>query len=497
MTAPRPRDESAGAAPARPHDRRSPFERALIALNIVVVSGLLVSAAGIAWFYDRYATIGRREVASVLTPAGLGGALVGDDGDDDVLAENFLIVGVDSSEGLDPDDPVAATRTRIGGVRSDTMMVLRVDPTSNRAALLSLPRDLYVPLGNGRRGSDRLNAAVQIGGPELLIETVQTYLGIPVNHYVEVDFFGFGELVRELDGVPIYFPHPVRDRRSGLHVPEAGCVVLDAANALGFVRSRAYQEFIDGRWRTDGTGDLGRTRRQQLFIVAALERALAQGLRNPVKADGLIQAGIGAVTLDDTLDGEDVVRLAGEFRNFDPAALDIHSLPIFFDVVGGSEVLRLQSRAADEVLDIFRNIDPSSLQPSSVRVRVLNGTGEPGQAAATVGELRRVGFGTGGTGDADRLGVVRTEVRFDPADAAAADLVRRWLAVDARRVEDPDANVVTIVTGLDWRGVRDEARPPGSTTTTTLATTTTTEARSSTTVVGTVPTGIPDGQDCG
>ena len=77
---------------------------------------------------------------------------------------------------------------------------------------------------------------------------------------------------------------------------------LDARNALGFVRSRAYQEYVDGRWRTDPTGDLGRIRRQQQFIIAALERSVERGLRNPVTLDELIDSALGAVTIDDVMD---------------------------------------------------------------------------------------------------------------------------------------------------------------------------------------------------
>src|SRR3546814_482875 len=163
-------------------------------------------------------------------------------------------------------------------LRSDTMMILRVDPASTRAALLSLPRDLWVPIPG--HGNGRINEAIELGGPELLVDTIKGYLGIPINHYAQVDLHGFGRLVEAIDGVEIYFQNPVRDQRSGLDVPEPGCITLDARNALGFVRSRAYQEYVDGRWRTDPTGDLGRIRRQQQFIIAALERSVERGLRS-------------------------------------------------------------------------------------------------------------------------------------------------------------------------------------------------------------------------
>ncbi len=475
--------EHGDAAPAPTRGRRTAPQRLVLVCNVLVVLGLLGAAGGLAYGYEKYGQIPRVALGDFLASA-----------DDDVAegaAENFLVVGVDSAAGLDPDDPLVAQRSAIGGLRSDTMMVLRVDPAAARASLLSLPRDLFVPIPGA--GTRKLNAAVQIGGPELLVETVQDYLGIPVNHYVQVDFAGFFRLVEAIDGVPVAFPHPVRDVRSGLAVPEAGCVVLDPANALGFVRSRAYQEFVDGRWRTDGTGDLGRITRQQLFIVAALDRAFDRGLRNPVTLDRLVDAGIGAVTVDDTLDGDDLLSLASQFRRFDPASLDVRELPVEFGSSGGASILRLLTREAEPVLDAFRDVDPTVLTESEVRVRVLNGTGEPGQAAEAATALRRAGFASGGTGDARRLGVVVTEVRHPPGAEVEADLVRRWAAGTTRLVEDDEVDQVTLVTGRTWEGLRDAPRPPAATTTTapttTTSTTTTRPEATTTSVVGTIPVG--------
>ncbi|WP_436792976.1 LCP family protein [Actinospongicola halichondriae] len=473
--------------------RRSVFQRFVLVGNIVAMAAFLLAAALLAYGYTKYAKIPRVEIAEFLTDASPSA--------DGVVAENYLLVGVDSADGLDPDDPVRSSRSSIGGIRSDTMMILRVDPASSRAALLSIPRDLYVPIARTSR-SAKINSAIQIGGPERLIETIQDYLGIPVNHYVQVDFEGFSSVVDALDGVPLYFPNPVRDLKSGLDISEAGCVNLDARNALGFVRSRAYQEFIDGRWRTDGTGDLGRVRRQQEFIVQALDRAFTRGVRNPVTLNALIDGALDAVTIDDTLDGDDIVDLAGEFRNFHPSELDLYDLPVVGGSAGGASILRLQSQAAEPVLDIFRNIDPSSVSESSVRVRVLNGTGEPGQASTVATDLRSRGFSIGGTGDARVLGSPRSEIRYPPGDVAAADLVARWLVSGGTLVEDPDVADVTLVTGNDFRGVRDEPEESSdATTTTTLprATSTTSPGSSapSTTVLGTIPTEDPVGVDCG
>lgn len=469
------------------------LQRLVIITNLFAVVGFVFAAGALAYSYQKYGQIPRIEIGDTLSPTE-------DTEDGAAVAENFLIVGIDSAAGLDPDDPVAASRTDVAGLRSDTMMVLRVDPASTRAALLSLPRDLWVPIpGNG---NGRINEAIELGGPELLVDTVQGYLGIPINHYVQVDFQGFGRLVDAIDGVEIYFPNPVRDPRSGLDVPEPGCISLDARNALGFVRSRAYQEYVDGRWRTDPTGDLGRIRRQQQFIIAALERSVERGLRNPVTLDELIDSTLDAVTIDDTLDGNDLLDLGREFRRFDPASLDVYQLPVEDDSVGGAAILRLLTRDAEEILDIFRSRDTAELSEQSVRVQVLNGTGAPGQASEASKALRDVGFATGGMGDAARLGVERTEVRYPGGSEAAADLVRRWLAADAELVEDETVDDITLVTGADWRGLRTEALPapePAETTTTTLprAPAAIDDETTTTTALGTVSGARPDDVVCG
>lgn len=470
-----------------PRARRTWFQRFVIASNIAAAFVFVVTAAALAYGYTKYSRLPRIELSDSL------GAV--DDGSQASSgAQNFLLVGVDSAESLDPDDPARAGRAA-GGLRSDTMMVLRVDPASSRAALLSLPRDLWVNLSTG--GTGRINTAVEMGGPKALIETIREYFGIPIDHYLQVDFEGFGRIVDAIGGVPIDFPYPVRDNRSGLDVPEAGCVVLDARNALGFVRSRAYQEYFDGEWHVDGSGDLGRIRRQQVFMIAALERAFERGARNPVTLDALIDSTLDAVVVDDTLDGGDIVALAREFRSFSADSLDIYEIPVYDDVIGGAQVLHIDSRNAEPTLAVFRGTDPESVTERSVRVRVLNGTGTPGEAAEVGAELSDAGFTLAGTGDAARLGLQRTEIHYAPGQLARAELVDRWLTTPAELIEDDDAIDVEIVTGADYRGLRSEPRPAPETTTTLLPTTTTEpDDGSTTTILGTVPVGEGDATSC-
>lgn len=466
--------------------KRTWRQRLVLAVSGGLTISLLGTAAGFGYAYGKFSRLARVELGSVLTERSVSTA-----------AQNFLLVGVDSAASLAEDDPAKQGRDEVNGLRSDTMMILRLDPAVERASLLSLPRDLWVPLATG--GNNRLNAAIQSGGPEVLIDTIEQYLGIPINHYVQVDFGGFRELVDVIDGVQVWFDNPVRDRRSGLGVDQPGCVMLDPDQALAYVRSRHYETFEDGRWRTDPTGDLGRISRQQDFIVRALDRAIDRGIRNPVTLDRLVDAALETVTVDDVLTGDDIVDLGSQFRSFDPASLDMHALPVSDDTIGGAAVLRLRDIEAQPILDLFRGTDAAEVSPAGVRVQVLNGTGVGGQAGEVSAALAGVGFTAAGTGEAEGFGVARTVVRYQAGQGAAADLVARYLTAGAvlEEVDETTGADVTVITGADFAGVSSEPAPATSSTTTTAVVPgddvpTTTSSTTSSSVVGEVPQAPPD-----
>ena len=275
--------------------------------------------------------------------------------EDDNAAQNFLLVGVDSAADLAEDDPARGGRGNVGGLRSDTVMVLRVEPGSEHASLLSLPRDLWVPLASG--GTQRINSAIQNGGPGELVDTIEQYLGVPIHHYIQVDFAGFQDLVEAIDGVAVYFPAPARDNHSLLDIDTAGCVTLDGHQALAYARSRHFQYYEDGRWRTDPSGDLGRISRQQDFIIRALHRAVAEGARNPLTLDRLVDAGLATVTVDDLLTADDIISLGRAFRSFNPSSLATYALPTRPGSAGGASILRLEDEEAQPILDRFRGTD--------------------------------------------------------------------------------------------------------------------------------------------
>nr|WP_114558919.1 LCP family protein [Desertihabitans aurantiacus] len=199
--------------------------------------------------------------------------------------ELYLLVGSDSREGLSEEE-----RDRLGtgdaeGRRADTMMLLYVPP-EGPPALVSLPRDSYLEIPDN--GSNKLNAAYAFGGPQLLTATVEQNTGLRVDHYVEIGFGGFVEVIDAVGGIEMCVEEPIEDKASRLDL-EAGCQTMDGGTALGYVRMR----------KADPRGDLGRVERQREMLAAlAQEAASPATVLNPVRYWNLNRAAGGALSTD-------------------------------------------------------------------------------------------------------------------------------------------------------------------------------------------------------
>ncbi len=489
-----------GATPPR----RTWPQRLVLALGVALVLGCVAGAAGAAYGAWKFGQVEKYEID---LPDAVSGA-----------PRNYLVVGSDSREAIDADRPGADlfVNGEAGGRRSDTILVIRVDPRRESATMLSLPRDLWVPIaGTGKR--QRINTAYGLG-KQVLTDTVQDYLGIPIHHYIEVDFSGFQGLVSAIDGVPMYFERAMRDPYSGLDVLHPGCLTLDPDQALAFARARHLEFIRDGEWQSDPTGDLGRISRQQIFIRRAISRAVDKGTSNPLTLKRLVDVGVSNVGIDDQLSPRDLLALARRFSSFSGDQLVTYTLPVTERVTeGGADVLELQEAAAVPTLDLFRD-RPGSVPGGAssagaapveggVDVRVLNGSGVAKRAANAAGALQAAGFGIAGTGNAEDIGVAdvdRSEVRHAAGDEGAADLVARHLTAGADLVEDADATpgTVILVAGRDFTTVEVAALPAvpgeaGDGTTSTTEGTTATTAPTTTTVVGRTPGEPPPGTTCG
>ncbi len=379
-------------------------------------------------------------------------------GDHQGKVMNVLLVGSDSRANTTGDLADATGKTTEGqrAGLSDTMMVLHVDPSQGQAAILSIPRDLWVDVGSSK---DRINSAFAQGGPQLLIKTIQDDLGITINHYAEVDFSGFQHIVDTVGGLKVYIDAPARDAKSGLDLPTAGCVQLDGFQALAYVRSRYYESYEAGRWVYDPTSDFGRIKRQQDFIRRMLKKALSSGISNPLTLNRLIGIGVDNLTIDSTMSSRDMVDLARRFRSLDPATVDMQTLPATpFTTAGGADVLRLDSAMAQPMIDKINGKPPPvpvNMRPGDVQVRVLNGNGAAGSASKAATALRNAGFAVTGSGDADTFSYATTVIQYSPAGLAKADLLKRFLNGGATLRADSTLGTadVALVLGADFTGV--------------------------------------------
>ena len=221
------------------------------------------------------------------------------------------------------------------------------------------PATCWVPIaGTGEKG--KINSAFN-EGPTQLAQTITESLGIPIHHYVEIDFAGFQELVDRMGGVEICTMVPAQDTHSGLQL-DAGCTNLDGSQALAYARSRYYEEWIDDDWVRDGTADLGRIKRQQLFIRTAVDKLLATMESDPFKLGQLIEAGASAVKVDATLDP---VKAAAAMREAAAVGLVTYSLPVEFAEHGDQSALDLLEDEAQPILDYFRGAGPAPPPPTS------------------------------------------------------------------------------------------------------------------------------------
>ncbi len=325
-------------APRRQRRRSS----APLALLFALLTAVIGAAGVIRAADERTANVERIE--------GLDEILVAVDGP----AVNYLLIGSDSREGSDPNSPDFGGIGDTGAVqgrRSDTIMVLRQEKDGNGAALMSIPRDLLVTIaGSGKQ--DRINSAYN-NGADVLAATVTQELGIPINHVVDIDFFGFKELVDAVGGTTVCFEYVTRDLNSGL-AQEPGCNRLDGVQALAYARSRNYEEFRDGDWRKDPSADLGRIQRQQAFISTIVNATLTELQSDPFLASELIEAVSSSVRIDA---GLDPIGAAGTLRKAFTTGLATYQLDVRGEDFNGKSILRLND-SSRPVLDYFRGIGP-------------------------------------------------------------------------------------------------------------------------------------------
>jgi LCP family protein required for cell wall assembly len=278
----------------------------------------------------------------------------------DLKAKNFLITGSDNNACIAKDSPYAGgfgERSSFGE-RSDSIMVIRVNPIDNQAAVLSFPRDMWVTqAGSTRHG--RINTNFDKKNPNRLIRTIKENFGISIDHYVNIDFCAFKEVIDAVGGVRVPFANKARDKRTGFKVLKADvCYTFEGDHALAYMRSRHYQWYDPAlqKWRTDQSSDWGRIARQQDFMRRLVKKALEKARTNPRVATGILNAALKNVITDDRLNALTVLQLGQAMKNFDANTMGSYTMPGIGQVIDKASVIvpDFESDQSKKILSVFQ-----------------------------------------------------------------------------------------------------------------------------------------------
>jgi len=478
---------SIAAAQPRGSSRRRRLKWTLGVFGLVVVL-LVAGVGGYAWYLNHLV---HRIPVKGLAAGETHGAESG--------TENILLVG--------SNDRCALKKQYIGygicnqgvnGINSDVVMILHLNPTTRTVSILSIPRDLFVP--NARaEGANKIDAALY-EGPTQLVAAIQDDFGIPVQHYVELNFDSFANVVDALGGINMYFPEPVYDPESDLDVRTVGCVHLNGFHALQVVRARHLVHKGPGvtspnpaNWTPETQSDLARIRRDHEFLRVLASAVAKKGLSNPLADRDIITGVAPDLTVDNGLSAGHMLNLVVTYHSVNVDSSPQLTLPVLEDTFGSYQYkggdygdIEFPVEPTDQnVVDTFLGITlatnsmtGSSLpKPSQVTVSVDNGTGVTNQAATTSASLRALGFHMMELGDTSPVGQEAETVVYygskSPAVLAGAQMVARSISGSVILGYNPSMVLggaqVTVVTGTGF----SVNAPKTSTTSTSSATTTT------------------------
>ncbi|KUF19072.1 transcriptional regulator [Streptomyces silvensis] len=387
-------------------------------------------------------------------------------------SKNILVVGSDTREGAN-----AKYGKGLETMQSDTLMLLHIPADRKWATVVSFPRDSWVEIpacdkGDGSRSAVhrfKINEAFSLGGSTgdvasaaaCTIKTVESGTGLRVDHFLSLDFEGFKGMVDALGGIEVCPKEPIHDKKAHLDL-EAGCQVVRNEKALGYVRTR---------YSVGDGSDIGRIGRQQEFMEALAEKAQSE-LTNPKALYGFLQSATKSLTTDSSLAGiKPLYGLASELKGIPRnrlAFLTVPNYPREADVPTDRANVVWQFPQATELFAALakdKEVDGARVKKlkaaarnpvyaSSVRIRVLNGTGGAGRAAEAAKQLGEAGYAVTGTGNAPSPARATRVAYPDGMKAAAAQVASRLPGTHAVRDDDATPGVVTVTIGEDFDRVR-------------------------------------------
>ena len=367
-------------------DRWSRRRKVVTALVSVVVLALVIAGAGYGYLRYEFHQIKTGKCASCVNVA-------------DGAPFNVLVIGSDTRQGETAAEAKQfGNQTTAGGQRSDTIKVIHVNPKTGTASTLSIPRDTLVtlsgvPASSGVSSPNKINAAFASGpndpnpsatGANGVVKTVENTLGIPISHWIVVNFFGLMDMVNALHGVNMNVPYPVHDygdcnangvdeNCTGLNIAATGCQTLTGTQALALSRSRHFEYYEDGEWMSDYSSDIGRIERQNLIIESVINKA--KSTYNPLSVASFISSLARDVTLDNKLGPSLLLSLAERYHALSGSSVNSFTLPTspgVYAPYGGEDVETVQEPQASQTIMAFLGGNP---QPATTPP--LNQYGNP------------------------------------------------------------------------------------------------------------------------
>lgn len=395
----------------------------------VLIAVLVVVVGGAAWAWTKLKSAENNMQGNAAMDEGLEDALT-----ERVPDEPFtvLLLGQDNRPGED-------------AARADTIIVARIDPENDKVWMLSIPRDTRVQIPG--RGTQKINAATFYGGPSLMVDTVEDFLGMPINHYMDLDFDGFIQIVDSLGGVWIDVDTEIDDPKASSHGSytashiDEGYQLLDGDHALTFVRSRDFPD-----------ADFTRMRHQQQFFKALADQATK--FANVIKIPGMVENVSQYMSTDMSLN--QIVNVAMALR--DMGGENVQTATVMGEwkspYVWPDEDLKeflvnamLEGRSFDDTSTV-----DAAIAPSSVTVTVRNGAGIEGCASAAADILSGLGYAVGEVGNANQFVYDETLVVYNTDQAAAvqvAEALPKARVVESRGMYAFSTDILVVV-GKDY-----------------------------------------------
>ncbi len=376
----------------------------------------------------------------------------------------ILLLGVDKSEERESDEAGFG-----GSFRSDSIMLVRVDPQEKKASVVSIPRDTLIDMGEYGKG--KINAARAYGGPTLAVQMVSELAGVSISHYAEIDFDGFADIVDAIGGIEVTVPMEIDDSRAGGHL-SAGKQTLNGEQALILCRSRhSYDDY--------GDGDVYRAANQRLVLSAIAKKILSSDV---VTIASSIESIADSVTTDMTV--EEIVSIAQSMRGIDTST-DIYSATMpttseyidntWYEIVNETEWKAMMTRMdigespalEDEVDKATGTILASAgngvtsedavLVDTSATIRLRNGTGTDGVCSDALAILKEMGYSSDkvDVGNANSFDYKETLVVYKDSDKEKyAKSIAKQLGVGKAMKDDGEylfESDYLIIIGADWK----------------------------------------------